>query len=102
MGTTVAGRPCAGRRAFGPRGHRGVTALELLVVVGILAILAAVGMPALLGLLEGSPLGAGAGELVGARRRAQALAVSEGGYFRVHFRLDANVGCPNSHCYRIE
>jgi prepilin-type N-terminal cleavage/methylation domain-containing protein len=76
-----------------PRGHGAFTTLELLVVVAILAILAAFGMPALLSALERSRLEAGATELVGALRRAQALAVSQGGFFRVRF---------DNNRYRIE
>src|SRR5574341_922568 len=81
-----------------PRG--GYTTLELLVVVAILAILAAIGTPALLGTLERYRMEAGASELAGALRRAQALAVSQGGFFRVHLGSDPAVGRPNS--YRIE
>ena len=88
------------RRPYRLRGHRGFTALELLVVVAILAILAGIGTPALLGALERSRLEAGASELVGALRRAQANAMSQGGFFRVHLGSDPAVGRPNS--YRIE
>jgi len=101
MSTLYGSRAPGGRRgARRPRGRRGFSALELLVALGILAILAALGLPALLGLLERSRVNAGASELVGALRRAQALAVSQGGFFRVHFGSDANVGRPNS--YRLE
>jgi Tfp pilus assembly protein FimT len=100
--TTIHGSAALGgrRRSVRLRGHRGISALELLVVVGILAILAGIGTPALLGALERSRLEAGASELVGALRRAQADAVSQGGFFRVHLGSDPAVGRPNS--FRIE
>ena len=82
------------------RAPLGFTLLELLGVVAILAILAAIGLPALLGLLEKYRLDAAANELAGAMRRAQADAVSQGGFYRVHLGSDPAVGRPNS--YRIE
>ena len=88
------------RRPYRLRCHRGFSVLEVLVLVAILAILAGIGTPALLGAIERSRLVAGASELVGALRRAQADAVSQGGFFRVHLGSDPAVGRPNS--YRIE
>ncbi len=95
--------PRARARRAGPGrlgGQRGFSTLELVGVVAILAILAAIGLPALLGTLERYRVDAGAAELAGALRRAQAEAVSRGGYYRVHLGSDPAVGLPNS--YRIE
>ncbi len=82
------------------RAPRGFTLLELLGVVAILAILAAIGLPALLTTLEKYRLDAAAHELAGAMRQAQADAVSRGGFYRVHLGSDPAVARPNS--YRIE
>ncbi|HYB75267.1 MAG TPA: prepilin-type N-terminal cleavage/methylation domain-containing protein [Candidatus Sulfotelmatobacter sp.] len=86
------------RRAAGAR--PGFTLVELLVVVGVLAILSAFGLPALLGAVARSRVDSATGELVSALRQAQGQAPAQGGYFRVHLGTDPAVGQPNS--FRIE
>jgi Tfp pilus assembly protein FimT len=74
--------------------------VELLVVLSVLAILSAFGLPALLGAVARSRVDSAAAELVAALRQAQGQAPAQGGYFRVHLGTDPAVGQPNS--FRIE
>ena len=61
----------------------GFSIAELLVVVGLLAIIAAVAMPYLLGAIRGSDFNAAVRQVAGDARFARSLAVSKGGYYRL-------------------
>ncbi len=62
---------------------RGFSLPELLVAVGILAIMALVAMPYLLGAIRGSDFNAALRQVAGDARFARSLAVSKGGYYRL-------------------
>ena len=99
---------CGGAgRATGRRGVRragrarpGFTLAELLVAFSIIAVLSALGLPALLGLIARSRVDSAAAELVAALRQAQGQAAAQGGFFRVHLGTDPGVSQPNS--FRVE
>ena len=61
-------------RLWDPRGF-GIT--EMIVVIALIAVLAALGVPSLLTYWQTSTLGAGADELAGVLGRARALAVTQ-------------------------
>jgi prepilin-type N-terminal cleavage/methylation domain-containing protein len=58
-------------------GQRGFGLTELIVVLGLIAVLAILGIPNLLRYWQTSTLGAGADELAGVLSRARALAVTQ-------------------------
>jgi prepilin-type N-terminal cleavage/methylation domain-containing protein len=67
-------------RRFSP----GYTAVELLVVVALIALLAAVSFPMFEGTFRVARLDGAARDLVGEIRHARSLAVSRGGYYGLH------------------
>lgn len=71
---------------------------ELLVAVGILAILGVIAMPAFSSLMQTYRLNAATLELTSNLRYAQSLAVSNGASYRFHWGNDLNQ--PNT--YRVE
>jgi type IV fimbrial biogenesis protein FimT len=64
----------AGARASSRRWHRGLTAFELIVALGIAALLATVAVPGFAGLRRSAGLGAAANELVSALHLARSAA----------------------------
>lgn len=80
--------------------YRGLSLAELLVAVGILAILGVIAMPAFSSLMQTYRLNAATLELVSHLRSAQSLAVSNGASYRLHWGSDAAVNQPNT--YRVE
>ncbi|MFQ5990453.1 MAG: Tfp pilus assembly protein FimT/FimU [Candidatus Methylomirabilales bacterium] len=90
---------------IGPLGREeGFTAFELLIAVTTIVILAAVGMPLFLELIQTYRLNAGTRQTVAQIRRVQSLAVSRGSTFGFHWGGDPNLPPPgrlNSE-YRIE
>ena len=78
----------------------GVTALELLVGVGILAIVAAASFPLVQEALLRYRFDAAVWQVVGHLREARSLAVARRAIHGVHFGTDAAVNLPNS--YRVE
>src|ERR671930_2144930 len=72
-----------GDRAGGRRGsalQRGFSLPELMVVVGIVAVLAAIGLPTLLSYYRASTLTAGAQELQAILNSGRQLAISRNGW----------------------
>lgn len=61
----------------------GFSIAELLVVVGIVVILAAVAMPYLVGAIQNSDFNAAVRQVASDARFARSLAVSRGGYYRL-------------------
>ncbi len=91
--------------SIGPLGRKeGFTAFELLVVVTVTAILAAVGMPLFLGTIETYRLNAATRQVATEIRRVQSLAVSRGAVIGFHWGGNPDLPDPgrlNSE-YRIE
>ena len=82
--------------------ERGFTAIELLVAVAIVPIVAAVSMPFFLAAMESSRLNGAARRIAGDLRLAQSLAVSRGGIYGWHWGGDPNGAPPGPTFYRIE
>lgn len=82
--------------------EEGFTAFELLIVVSVIGVLAAVGMPLFLELIETYRLNAATQQTGAEIRKVQSLAVSRGSVFGFHWGGDPNpTGRLNSE-YRIE
>lgn len=71
----------------------GVSLPELLVVLGLLAIIGAVSMPYLLGAIRNSDFNSAVRQVAGDARFARSLAISKGGYYRLQ---------RSNNSYRIE
>ncbi len=85
-------------------GNKGFTLIELLVVVIILVILAAVGLPSLLGMIQRSEIDGATRHVLYEIRATQSLAVTRGDDFGFHWGGDPGppaAGQLNS-VYRIE
>ncbi len=82
-------------------GNKGFTMIELLVVVIIVVILAAVGLPSLLGMIQRSEIDGATRHVLYEIRAAQSLAVTRGDDFGFHWGGDPFVGMAPS-VYRIE
>lgn len=82
-------------------GERGFTLIEILVVVIIVAILAAFGLPALLSVIQRSEIDGATRHVMYEIRAAQSLAVTRGDDFGFHWGGDPFVGMAPS-LYRIE
>jgi Tfp pilus assembly protein FimT len=79
---------------------RGISLPELLVVLGLLTIIAAVSMPYLLGAIQNSDFNSAVRQVASDARLARSLAVSRGGYYRLHaFDKDASA---YKNSYRVE
>lgn len=78
------GRPSAFRGVGW--GSRGFTALELIIVVVFVVVLAAVGFPTLLGTIQRYRTRAGADQVTGELRRIQSLAMTTGSRHRLFIR----------------
>ncbi len=65
------------------RRRSGFSLPELLVVLGVLVIMAAVSMPSLLGAIGNSDFNAAVRQVTGDARFARSLALSRGGYYRL-------------------
>ncbi len=81
----------------------GFSAAELLVVMAMLAVLAAVSMPIFAATLQSSRFSGAAFQLASEIRSARSLAVSRGGFYGIHSGRDPSITDPaliNS--YRIE
>ncbi len=82
------------------RGQRGVTLVEAVVLVAILGIFAAVGLPGLVGALQRARSRGAADEIAIAARDARAQAMATGWTFRVWGFTDGSSVRPNQ--FRIE
>lgn len=80
--------------------NRGFSLAELLVAVGIFAILATVAMPAFSSLMQPYRLNTATLQLAGDLRYAQSLAVANGACYRLHW--GNNRATPQPNTYRIE
>jgi len=83
-----------------PSNPRGVTLIEVLMVVAIFAIIAAVGLPNLIGALQRNRARGAADTIAVAARDARARAVSTGWEFRVFGFNNESATRPNQ--FRIE
>jgi Tfp pilus assembly protein FimT len=72
---------------------RGISLPELLVVLGLLTIIAAVSMPYLLGAIQNSDFNSAVRQVASDARLARSLAVSKGGYYRLQM---------SNNSYRVE
>ena len=82
---------------------RGVSLPELLVVLGLLTIIAAVSMPYLLGAIQNSDFNSAVRQVAGDARLARSLAISRGGYYRIHSGRDPAVSDPTlNNSFRVE
>ena len=72
---------------------RGISLPELLVVVGVLAIIASVAMPYLVGAIRNSDFNSAVRQVASESRLARSLAVSKGGYYRLQ---------TSNNSYRVE
>ena len=82
------------------RGQPGVTVIEVIVLVAILAIIAGVGLPELVGAMQRARARGAADEIAIAARDARARAMGSGWTFRVIGYNDASSVRPNQ--FRIE
>ncbi len=82
-------------------GNKGFTLIELLVVIVIVVIMAAVGFPSLLGMIQRSEIDGASRHVLYEIRAAQSLAVTRGDDFGFHWGGDPFVGMAPS-VYRIE
>lgn len=82
-------------------GRRGFTALELILVVVVVAIIAAVGVPGLLAAIQRYRTRTGADQMAGEFRRVQSLAMTSGARHRVLLRNCSSGPTPCKE-YRIE
>ena len=82
-------------------GNKGFTLIELLVVIVIVVIMAAVGFPSLLGMIQRSEIDGATRHVLYEIRTAQSLAVTRGDDFGFHWGGDPFVGMAPS-VYRIE
>ncbi len=83
--------------------RRGFSAVELLVAVGMLAIITAVSFPSFAESLRRSRLSGSARQLASDIRYARSLAVSRGSFYGLHLgRDDAAVGAAYKNSYRTE
>lgn len=82
-------------------GRRGFTALEIILVVVVIAIIAAAGIPTLLGAIQRYRTRTGAGQMAGEFRRVQSLAMTSGARHRVLLRNCSSGPTPCKE-YRIE
>ena len=82
-------------------GNKGFTLIELLVVIVIVVIMAAVGFPSLLGMIQRSEIDGATRHVLYEIRTAQSLAVTRGDDFGFHWGGDPFVGMALS-VYRIE
>ncbi len=82
-------------------GNKGFTLIELLVVIVIVVIMAAVGFPSLLGMIQRSEIDGATRHVLYEIRAAQSLAVTRGDDFGFHWGGDPFVGMAPS-VYRIE
>lgn len=81
--------------------NRGFTLMELLVVVVIFSIMAAVALPSLLNAISGSRIDGATRQVMYEIRAVQSLAVTRGGDFGWHWGADPLVGMAPS-VYRVE
>ena len=82
---------------------RGMSLPELLVVVGLITIIAAVSMPYLLGAIQNSDFNSAVRQVASDLRLTRSLAVSQGGNYRCHAGGDPALGDPTlNNSYRVE
>ena len=80
--------------------EKGITAVELLIAVAVLAILVGASMPLFLSAIQTSRFDGAVRRIVSDLRYTQSLAVTNGGCYGLHSGSDPLVGRPNE--YRIE
>jgi len=84
-----------------PRSRRGLTIIELMVVVGVVAVLAALAAPSLRDLMARQRVAAINAELVTDLQFARSEAVSRNRDVYVTFRIDNLAGQPPMTCYTV-
>ena len=100
-------QPFRGLQTLRKRSRESFSAAELLVVVAMLAILAAVSLPLFARTLSSSRLSGAARQIAGETRSARSLAISRGGFYGLHSGRDPLILDPlppnlSRNSYRIE
>lgn len=76
---------------------------ELLIAMGVFAVITAVAMPQFLGVIRASDFNAAVRQIAGDARFTRSLAVSKGGSYRLHAGRDPAIGNPSlNNSFRVE
>jgi type IV fimbrial biogenesis protein FimT len=85
----------------GPRCHRGLTIIEMMVAVAVLAVLAALAAPSLREFMARQRVAAINAELVTDLQFARSEAITRGRQVRVYFREDDTMTCYTLHTFGL-